>query len=196
MTSLDWFAKLEVVNISSKVNSYQPSKTRVVTSPTETRDIRSTVLFSGTFLLNKTSLRTSPNVGRTLLCSNIASWPTSQWSVADLVLGLLLAMMRMVLVIFDTKQIIFMIFTQEWVHQFPDGLLLSQIDSLFANCFYFLIIQFINTLFCQIHYSARFEAKEDLSRILDVASNDKGDKLDNYKMIYEVVWSEMSIFIL
>ena len=35
MTSLDWFAELEVVNISSKVNSYQHSKTLVVTSPTE-----------------------------------------------------------------------------------------------------------------------------------------------------------------
>ena len=69
VASLDWFAELKVVNISSKVNSYQRSKTRVVTSPTETRDIRSTVLFSGTFLLNKTSLRTSPDVGRTLFTS-------------------------------------------------------------------------------------------------------------------------------
>ena len=51
--------------------------------------------------------------GHYLLPRNGASWPTSQWSVADLVLGLLLAMMRMILVIFDTKQIIFMIFTQE-----------------------------------------------------------------------------------
>ena len=45
--------------------------------------------------------------------SSLSSWPTSRWSVADLVFGLLLAMMRMILVIFDTKQIIFMIFTQE-----------------------------------------------------------------------------------
>ena len=46
---------------------------------------------------------------------------------------------------------------------------------------------FINTLVCQIHYSARFEAKEDLSQILDLASDDKGDTFDSYKMIYEVV---------